>query len=751
MDAEATAVAALLTLAKNAEPTPAPAAHSPPAEPPAAEPPAKRQCVNTSASTFTMPTIRCTLCTMLVFQPATCHACNQTMCVPCVQKKLDASPTMQPHCPCCQKGWSHVFASETLGNHWFHSQYKANRAEVAQTYMHAIGIGYAPLLAIYRKIEAEKQLRRTNTDLIRDLKKTNAKVADLKPYQTSNKESLAREQELTQQYHTCGWAQGFTLRCPDVMCPGFMDANYKCVICPLHLCGDCFLPMTTAHACVPANKQRAQQIKDNALHCPDCNTAALHHLQGVAFCGQCHHVFTADGFVERVEDNMLKTAHMEHELVLPEMPRMSDEEDMTLRQSFPNYVDFRFAQQRYYLVKHFERIVSCTPTNNILPLFDAVLTAEQLNHNVATCLANTLPLHEFIGLIDPTPLPTVCSPTRDPTELVNVILHHLYGQFTSTMDACTPLPETDVTQFFASICVNYASMVMEYKRCKKETATHEETAINLNNMLRFLNNEITSKQWHNRVYTNRLYYAYVKNVMLHLAPLIQFATNCINILIVALICKRPHADGSAPLFTMARFEQIVALLRSKYDTLGTKMNRQLDRLDAAYQRKGLHVDRYAFYRNLNFGVAQATLTPATIATMLPFKWTPSAKPTGLPTDRNPMLQDFHVFKFSINNFDINVTAARLTILLPPLLVALKKQMAETKQDKPCLVALFFTSKTRISAPLPPNVELDIKRFCANVKHNVKDLSRFQVQVRPSIRVITAMETAQIDAPPTATA
>ena len=89
----------------------------------------------------------------------------------------------------------------------------------------------------------------------------------------------------------------FIMPCPGEDCKGYLSTQYKCEVCQLFTCPDCFeiigYKKDDPHTCKPENVQSTQLIKKDTKGCPQCGVR-IHKISGCdqMWCTECKVAFS---------------------------------------------------------------------------------------------------------------------------------------------------------------------------------------------------------------------------------------------------------------------------------------------------------------------------------------------------------------------------------------------------------------------------------------------------------------------------
>jgi hypothetical protein len=102
----------------------------------------------------------------------------------------------------------------------------------------------------------------------------------------------------------------FTMPCVSENCSGFIDENYKCGICSLITCKNCFEIKETddTHVCKPENVETAKLILKDTKNCPKCGIR-IFKISGCSqmWCTKCHCTF--DWKTMKIEEGHIHNPH----------------------------------------------------------------------------------------------------------------------------------------------------------------------------------------------------------------------------------------------------------------------------------------------------------------------------------------------------------------------------------------------------------------------------------------------------------
>jgi hypothetical protein len=83
-------------------------------------------------------------------------------------------------------------------------------------------------------------------------------------------------------------------------CKGYLDNDYRCGLCDIHVCKECHVEFEEGHECNPDNVASVKAIAEETRPCPTCQTR-IFKIVGCdqMFCTQCHTAFSWEtGIIE---------------------------------------------------------------------------------------------------------------------------------------------------------------------------------------------------------------------------------------------------------------------------------------------------------------------------------------------------------------------------------------------------------------------------------------------------------------------
>ena len=225
-------------------------------------------------------------------QKIQCGKCEMNFCKQCVRKYLMES-TDNAHCMNCKVAWDRKFTQESLNKSYYNKQYKDHRKDLLFDGEKARFIETMP------HVEDYKSLRKLNEDK----KEKQAEINQLQDLLYKLKNDHYR---ITNKIHRIQRGQGlnaaeekrkFIRKCPADGCEGFLSSQWKCGVCGVWVCPDCFeikgYQKDAEHTCDEEALATAKLIKDETKPCPDCGIR-IYKISGCdqMWCTACHVAFS---------------------------------------------------------------------------------------------------------------------------------------------------------------------------------------------------------------------------------------------------------------------------------------------------------------------------------------------------------------------------------------------------------------------------------------------------------------------------
>lgn len=248
----------------------------------------------------------CPICaehyTSVVRKKVNCNSCRKETCSKCVEKYM-MSTVDDPHCMHCRSGWNRAFLTTFLSAAFLNKTYYAYRQTI--------------LLNREKSFLPQYQGAAERTMRVRMLEKEDAAIKERydEAERRRNEELYAISRERTALWHriqnvragreeaSTGGASSraaatkFIRRCTSNGCNGFLSSAWKCGLCNLWACPDCFeikgADRDVAHTCTADALATAALIRKDTKPCPSCGEM-ISKIDGCdqMFCTSCHKPFS---------------------------------------------------------------------------------------------------------------------------------------------------------------------------------------------------------------------------------------------------------------------------------------------------------------------------------------------------------------------------------------------------------------------------------------------------------------------------
>jgi hypothetical protein len=182
----------------------------------------------------------------------------KTCCIICMKKYLLES-SLGPHCMCCRNEIPTSDFITFFEKNWRLGAYKDHHKDIL------FAKENSKLNEAYEAIEKKKQISELDTEINR-LKGLIGNLMNAKDdilYGTNTGTGKVTKSQNEYKY-----------KCPSESCNGSLNSNYKCVICDVNYCKDCFEVIVDkdTHECDEGLKETVKEIKKQAKPCPSCGT-----------------------------------------------------------------------------------------------------------------------------------------------------------------------------------------------------------------------------------------------------------------------------------------------------------------------------------------------------------------------------------------------------------------------------------------------------------------------------------------------
>jgi len=304
--------------------------------------------------------------------------CGYEACKVCVRTYL-LGTTNDPHCMNCKNQWTSQFLVSNLNKSYMDSDYKKHRKKL----LAEREISRTPeLMVLVERVarieEEEKELAVLNAEYERvrklmheELKKVNAKRERI--FRIRNGDDAEKDER-----------KKFIMPCPGDNCKGYLSSQYKCELCKLFTCPDCFeligYTKEDEHVCKDENIKSAELIKKETKGCPKCGVR-IFKISGCdqMWCTECKVAFSWNTGKMVVNVSIHNPHYYEYmknnnNVAVTRNPGdvlcggLLPHNQLRFITAYLNTIDKSFAN-----VKNFERFEKCLDTNNSVKTYIGLL------------------------------------------------------------------------------------------------------------------------------------------------------------------------------------------------------------------------------------------------------------------------------------------------------------------------------------------------------------------------------------------
>jgi hypothetical protein len=218
--------------------------------------------------------------------------CSYEACKICIRTYL-LGTTNDPHCMNCKNQWTNKFLVESLNRSYIDNDYKKHRKnllverEISRTSELMVLVERTKLIE-----EEQKELALMMKEFEEMRKMVNTmrnKIGEkhLRIYRIRNGEHAEKDER-----------KKFIMPCPGDDCKGYLSTQYKCELCKLYVCPDCFEIIGYSkeeggHLCKEDNLKSAELIKKETKGCPQCGVR-IFKISGCdqMWCTECKVAFS---------------------------------------------------------------------------------------------------------------------------------------------------------------------------------------------------------------------------------------------------------------------------------------------------------------------------------------------------------------------------------------------------------------------------------------------------------------------------
>lgn len=214
--------------------------------------------------------------------------CCFTACKTCVRTYI-LNTTTDPHCMNCRKAFNQKFVVESLNRSFFDGDYKKHRKQLLLD--NELSRMADTMVAAQRQKQIDTETvkfteqQKICLELRKQLKTETLKLRELSI-------NIHRIRNGNNDNANDSERRKFIMPCPSENCNGYLSSQYKCGLCTMFTCPDCFeligYNKTDAHTCNDDCVKSAEMIKKDTRPCPNCGIR-IHKIAGCnqMWCVEC--------------------------------------------------------------------------------------------------------------------------------------------------------------------------------------------------------------------------------------------------------------------------------------------------------------------------------------------------------------------------------------------------------------------------------------------------------------------------------
>lgn len=223
-----------------------------------------------------------------------CSACDFECCRTCIETYLLEQLT--PSCMSCRKNWTDTFCAEELSS-FMGGKWKVHQKDLLFEVEKSRFPETMPAVENVLKVKEWRKLQYEEGNQIYDLEQ---KIIALRRSRDTREENISRAvrgESLLKDDAGEEEKEKYQRACPNNDCNGFLSSQWKCGVCNIWVCKDCFEIKGDAkdaeHTCDPNTLLTARALKKETKPCPNCH-CSIYKISGCdqMWCTQCHIAFS---------------------------------------------------------------------------------------------------------------------------------------------------------------------------------------------------------------------------------------------------------------------------------------------------------------------------------------------------------------------------------------------------------------------------------------------------------------------------
>ena len=214
--------------------------------------------------------------------------CKFSACKSCVRQYLLSQK--ESHCMSCKQGWNDRFIISQTNKTFFDNSFMKSRKQ----FLLDTEISKIPqcmeAAENYKLIKEEEKIVVELGEKIKEINKELTKLKMTRQEHYQNIYNLKNGKGKTER-------KKFIMPCPHNGCKGFLSQQYKCEICKLYTCPNCYEVIgynkTDEHECKKESVESAELIRKDTKPCPNCGVR-IFKISGCdqMWCTECETTFS---------------------------------------------------------------------------------------------------------------------------------------------------------------------------------------------------------------------------------------------------------------------------------------------------------------------------------------------------------------------------------------------------------------------------------------------------------------------------
>lgn len=210
-----------------------------------------------------------------------CTICDKNACKECIRKYILDNEKEYPGCMYCSSVFTRKSLIDMLGITFVKGLFEEHQEKVRINKQTILLPTFQPI--------AERQIIVENAN--KEIKRLNELIMEQRNLIYTTESTKYKKEE-----------KKYIRPCSVGSCNGFLNLNWKCGICEIVTCKDCFEPITNTeieHVCEAGAKETATLLKKDTKCCPKCGTG-IYKIEGCF--GENTEILLWDGKIKMIQD-----------------------------------------------------------------------------------------------------------------------------------------------------------------------------------------------------------------------------------------------------------------------------------------------------------------------------------------------------------------------------------------------------------------------------------------------------------------